>query len=537
MKIRTSLIFIIILFLTACGNEDSSQPKIVKYAKKNDSQQNIVSQKHEESKAFNEKTVSSSFMQADNVLKIGAMDNYSPYIFMEPGGKPGGFDGEMAQEIMKRTDLKYEFVRVMWNKGLQDLKVGELDMLLIAAITPERQKVYNFTDSYILYEVAIVVSEHEKNIKGKTSQEVIKSLFGKKVAISTGYSSLEVLRPYKEIDLLTTPDDKTSFDLLVKAQVDAMALDKLMSLWYIKEHNLPLKVIDTPLSKQLSATMVYKGVNQNIIDKYNAALKKVMTDGTYDTIYKKWFLTDETVPMKAVQINADSSQKNDLLKIGVMDNYLPYFHILPNGKPEGFDVEIVGEIMKRSDFYHSFVPVKWKKGMVDLKAGELSMLIGAAITSERKIHFEFTDSYASYQIVNFVHKNRTDIGGQIPEEPFKSLFGKKVGVTSGYATLENFQKYKDRMNLQVFPNDKLVFQMLEKGEIDSAPNDKIYGLHYIKRHNLPFKAVDIPLYNLPYATAVSKKLDTKILKKYNLVLKTMHDDGTLEGIFHKWFMK
>jgi ABC-type amino acid transport/signal transduction systems, periplasmic component/domain len=47
--------------------------------------------------------------------------------------------------------------------------------------------------------------------------------------------------------------------------------------------------------------------------------------------------------------------------------------------------------------------------------------------------------------------------------------------------------------------------------------------------------VGVPLFKLPYATAVHKKLGLKIIEKYNQKLKEMQDDGTFQKIYDKWF--
>jgi ABC-type amino acid transport substrate-binding protein len=526
------------LLFMACDNDTSHQLKIVKHGTKQDKK----TDNEKQNKTFPPLSLTTDNQNSlpgsshERIFKIGAMDNYLPYLKMKEGAEfPEGFDGEMAQEIMKRTGLKYQFVRIIWNKGLQDLKTGLLDMVLIAAVTHERQKVYNFTDSYFLYEVAVVVHEDNDDIGGKTPEAVLQSLHGKKVAISTGYSSLEILRPHKEIKIVTTPNDNIAFELLVKKEVDAMALDKLMSLWYTKKHQLPLKTIDTTLSKQASATMLNKDISHEIIEKYNAGLKSVREDGSYDKIYKKWFLSDKSVPMKATQIDTDIFRPGKIHKIGIMDNYWPYMRVTKGGHPEGFDFDIVDQIMDRTAIPYVFVAVKWQKGLLDLKSGELSMLLAAAITPERQLTFNFTNSYGQYEIINFVKKDSTISGGNSPSTSLETLFGKKVALTSGYATMELISKNKDKIDIIQVPNDVIAFDFLMNAQADIAPNDQLAGLFYIKENNAPLKAVGAPLFKLPYATAVHKKLGLKIIEKYNQKLKEMQDDGTFQKIYDKWF--
>lgn len=232
------------------------------------------------------------------------------------------------------------------------------------------------------------------------------------------------------------------------------------------------------------------------------------------------------------QVQAD---KNTVL-IAYDEDFPPYcYYDSKDNVAKGFDIDVVRSIMVSAKLKYKFVPVKWARGVKDVKAGELHMLLSATITPERKLQFKFTDSYGDYKRVIFVHKDRNDIGGKTPKKVINSLIGKKVCVQVGGAASEFFKQFRLQINLVTEENDPLSFERIVKKEVDAVPTDKESGLFYIRKTGLPVKVAGVPIDVSPYASFCYKGLKHSIIEKYNNSLAELKQKGVIRRFKQKWF--
>lgn len=532
MKKLCILIICVALFLLpGCEGDAPQQPKIVKKAPaaaQNSQEQADKATPTESSDPRQSQAPSPGKKQQENVLTIGVMDEYFPYVRMLPGQEPEGFDVDVLREIMDRTKLPYKFVSVKWNKALQDLKIGDLSMLMIMAITPERSQIYTFPESYAKYEVSLFERRDAENkIKASTPEDLITALHNRNICIPTGYSAHEELRQYKEIKIVTAPDDYACITMLTEGDVDAIALDKVRGLFHIKKNDLPLALVEPSLTEHPYSTGIHKGISQDVIEKYNAALQAMISDGSYDKYLEKWFAIE-------AKNTPPASTPKKKLKIGVMDDFYPYIRMQPGGEPEGFDAEVLRHILKQAGLEHEFVSITWHKALQDLKIGTLDMIPIAAITPERLKVYEFTDSYVVYEVAITTRRENSSIGGDSPEDVLKSLYGKKVGVTAGYSTIELLRPHKE-IEIITAPDYEATFQLLLDNKVDAMANDKLMSLWYIKEKNLPLKVIDPVLKRQHSATMAYRDIDQHIIKQYNSALRSIKKNGVFQSIYEKWF--
>ena len=61
------------------------------------------------------------------------------------------------------------------------------------------------------------------------------------------------------------------------------------AIYQAKNENLEIKFVGVPIFSMEVSLGFYKGLDPEIVDRYNAALKSIQENGTFDRIYKKWF--------------------------------------------------------------------------------------------------------------------------------------------------------------------------------------------------------------------------------------------------------
>lgn len=81
-------------------------------------------------------------------VKIATEGAFRPWNFVE-GGKLGGFDVELANELCKRMKVTCELMAQDWDGIIPALQAGKYDAIMAAmTITPKRREVIDFSRTY-----------------------------------------------------------------------------------------------------------------------------------------------------------------------------------------------------------------------------------------------------------------------------------------------------------------------------------------------------------------------------------------------------
>ncbi|MBU3141940.1 amino acid ABC transporter substrate-binding protein [Clostridium sp. CF012] len=227
-----------------------------------------------------------SKIKSEGKIRIGTEGTYAPYTFHDKSGKLTGFDVEIAEEVSKRIGVKPEFVETKWDGMFAGLDAKRFNMVVNqVGVKPDRQKKYDFSDSYIVSKAVLIVSSTDNTIKkfedlkGKKSAQSLTSNLAK-IAETNG----AILQPVDSFN--------QAIDLLTSKRVDATVNDSLSYLDLKKQKpDLAIKVVDEEGNAQPSAIMFNKG-NKELVDATNKALTEMKADGAYSKISKKWFGTD-----------------------------------------------------------------------------------------------------------------------------------------------------------------------------------------------------------------------------------------------------
>lgn len=118
---------------------------------------------------------------------------------------------------------------------------------------------------------------------------LIKSLFGKTVGVQARGIEYNLLREYREINIVEYETGTVALEKLAIGEVDAKIENKEIALYHARMNGWDIKPVGVPLHSMVLAMSFSKKVDPEIITRYNAALKEIRNDGTYDRIYNSWF--------------------------------------------------------------------------------------------------------------------------------------------------------------------------------------------------------------------------------------------------------
>lgn len=214
-------------------------------------------------------------------LTVGSDIPYPPF----EQGKPGsytGFDIDLMDAIGAKIGRTPEYQDTSFETIFRDVGQGKFEAVISAAtITPEREKEVAFSDPYYLSEQAILVKEGSE-ITG------IEDLEGKTVGAQQGTTGLELgkekanageLRPY--------PEGPDAINALKAGTVEAVIIDAPVAQNAIEEEGGVEIAEKVPTEEEYGIALAKD--NTQLLKEINQGLEEVIADGTYTTIYKKWF--------------------------------------------------------------------------------------------------------------------------------------------------------------------------------------------------------------------------------------------------------
>ena len=222
-------------------------------------------------------------------ITVGSDIPYPPF----EQGKPGnytGFDVELMEAIAEKMNRTPEFQDTSFETIFRDVAQGKFEAVISAAtITEEREQAVDFSNPYYLSEQAVLVKEGS-DIKS------LEDLEGKTVAAQQGTTGLELakeelggseIRPY--------PEGPDAVNALKAGTVEGVIIDAPVAQNAVEKSG-GVEIAEKVPTEETYGIAVAQGETE-LLDEINKALKEVEDDGTYKTIYEKWFHLE---PPKAI---------------------------------------------------------------------------------------------------------------------------------------------------------------------------------------------------------------------------------------------
>jgi ABC-type amino acid transport substrate-binding protein len=239
-------------------------------------------------------------LKEQGVLNIGSDNDYPPFEEIKPGAStPDGFDVDLYTEIAKRLGLTAKSTTTDFDALFtSSIPTGKFD-LGISAITikEERKKTVDFTVPYYKSDLSLAIDTvRTPNIK------TVDDLADQTVGVQRGTTSescAQYLQKQGKIkEVKSFGNTGPAFQDLAAGRVGAVINDQPASEGFI-EKNPDLKVVQIIKTQEEYAFAVSKE-HPDLRKAINDQLTALMTDGTYATIYQKWFGTKPpfTVPLQ-----------------------------------------------------------------------------------------------------------------------------------------------------------------------------------------------------------------------------------------------
>ncbi|MDQ7247248.1 transporter substrate-binding domain-containing protein [Dongia sedimenti] len=230
----------------------------------------------------------------DKVYKVG-MDqtDYPPFATKDTSGKWTGWEVDMAMAVCEAAKIKCELFPTAWDGIIPALQEGKIDFIFASmTINDDRKQQVNFTHFY--YDsVTIIVGQKSDTTKidFDNPDSVKGKVFGAQNA--TIHSKFLQSRFSKTAEIKTYDGLDTALADLAAGRVDYVQEGRSTIAPFLAtdagkdfEEKAEVPKGDPIMGEGVGAAV--RKDDKDTLDKLNAAIKQVATDGTYDKITAKY---------------------------------------------------------------------------------------------------------------------------------------------------------------------------------------------------------------------------------------------------------
>ena len=369
-----------------------------------------------------------------------------------------GYAYDYIQTIATYAGWKIEYIPCdNFEDCLKKLEAGEVDVFYDVRRTGEREKKILFPDEPMGYEYYYLYTSNKNE---SISSGDPSSLNGKIVGVTSGTTLVDHLKRWckkKNIKL-----DIREYKTIPQKEADLFAgkidLDMELSMLAKGDISAVEKVGSAPYYLAVSKT------RPDLLEDINNATEKVLNNDLYyfSRLQERYF--SETVLSRNLTAEEKAwLAEHQVLRVGYLDNYLPFCAKDKKGKPIGAAIEAVNEIVKRLKL-EDHLRVEFicftdqKKGFQALESGRIDIMIPAYIS-------------------NSVKKDYRIIGGKILatipcDLVYLNGFGDDGGKRIGVNRHNLMQYYYTRDS---YPNAEIVFHDDINSCLDGVLKDKSDG--------------------------------------------------------------
>jgi PAS domain S-box-containing protein len=211
--------------------------------------------------------------------------NLPPIVYLQDG-VPHGVAVDLFGAMLPHLPAGSQLQAMNWKQAQALVTAGDAQALVQINRTPERDKLYDFSDPLLESEFVIFVRTSSRTIS--TADD----LKGKRVGVEEAGLPQQILSKDSGATLVFSSDFPTAFSDLADGKLDAVVADERVGEYVLATRKIGgIKSTGLPLALSSSAIAVQKG-NSRLLGQINAALARIRADGTYQKVLANWNPTE-----------------------------------------------------------------------------------------------------------------------------------------------------------------------------------------------------------------------------------------------------
>lgn len=222
--------------------------------------------------------------ESTETIKFGTNAEFPPFEYVAQEGVIGEFDGidmAIAKQIAEENGMTAEIENMEFDSLIVALQNGQIDAVIAGmTVTEERAEAVDFSTPYYTATQVMVVKEGSDIAKASDME-------GKEIRVIQGYTG-ETCVSEMGYEYEAFKKGTEAIMELVNGKCDVVVIDSATAQKYVAD-NEGLVIVEDPeaFASEEYAIAVQKG-NTELLDKINAAIEKMLEDGTVSELAAKY---------------------------------------------------------------------------------------------------------------------------------------------------------------------------------------------------------------------------------------------------------
>ncbi|MDR0643902.1 MAG: transporter substrate-binding domain-containing protein [Treponema sp.] len=225
----------------------------------------------------------------EKVYIIATDTTFAPFEFQDAAGKYVGVDIDLLAAIASDQNIKYDLKPLGFNAAVAALESNQADGVIAGmSITDVRKLKYDFSQPYYDSGVVMAIKADNEEINSYAD------LAGKRVAVKTGTEGATFAEGIKDTYGFTLVyfDESPFMYEEVKAGNSAACFEDYPVIGYGISQGNGLKMVTDMERGSSYGFAVLKNKNTELLQKFDAGLKNLKQNGTYQEILDKYIATE-----------------------------------------------------------------------------------------------------------------------------------------------------------------------------------------------------------------------------------------------------
>ncbi len=492
-------------------------------------------------------------LQQDGVLRVGALYNVPPFVWLDEKGHLTGYEADVARAIAQELDVEIEFVQITTETQIRMLLASEVDMLIGQQVHLRHlEEFVEFSHTYYYNEQRMVIRETDIGLYPDLA-----AMANQRIGIVAGSRSEEatnvwMARTGTGLQLVRYLSLDAALDALAAGEVDGTVgeLDDLRRAGRLQMSLVPEAIQLDPYA------IAFRRHDVNFRNLINRSLQRLMAAGTIPALGQQWFPDEEVnyaafipqyqnltedqrtvddippnmpVPARSVVDNIIDGQQLVVAGLDMTDGGLYWESYL-----DPINRDIVNEMARRWGTTVVFLPDSAANGtdMVAGRQADMAMNVRAVWDGADRVDYSVPYHYSGDRLLILdTSSNRSR---------FRSINDFRGGFWIGYfqddpADKEYLESIEGTFSVYGFPNSIIAVEKLfETRDVDAMFGDTIRLLAFMERYSPPDWFLLPQLYGphpfQPFVIALPRN-DADFRSLVNWTLGEMYADGTLDRLW------
>jgi len=220
----------------------------------------------------------------------------------------------------------------------------------------------------------------------------------------------------------------------------------------------------------------------------------------------------------------------DTLRVAVLRDWLPHYHVLPDGRATGFAVDVAEAVAERTGFHLRFVPFpSFTASIQALRDGEVDVIPDFGVTPARSGEFAFTRPYEAFRVSIVTRRTEATI------TTAADLAGRRVAVVAANVAVDLVPEVQPDARTVLYQDPReALFDLLAAG-VDAVayPEEVLTALARSVGVEDRLRTLDPPLVEVQRAMGV-RRSDALLAARLDAGVRDLVGSPEYADIYRRW---